>query len=137
MTNGKAIALTRWTFVGKVMSLFFNMLSRLVMLVICCLAFLPRSGSEVTQSCLTLCDPVDCSPPGSSVHGILHARVLDWVAISFTFPKCLTGNWTVHSSVHQIVCDDAIKYITFSEGSKLWFGEEEGVRRGSSRERRL
>ena len=34
--------------------------------------------------CLTLCDPVDCSPPGSSVHGILQARVLEWVAISFS-----------------------------------------------------
>ena len=40
--------------------------------------------SEVTQSCLTLCDPVDCSPPGSSVHGILQARILEWVAISFS-----------------------------------------------------
>ena len=38
--------------------------------------------SEVAQSCLTLCDPVDCSPPGSSVHGILQARILEWVAIS-------------------------------------------------------
>ena len=36
------------------------------------------------QSCLTLCDPVDCSPPGSSVHGILQARILEWVAISFS-----------------------------------------------------
>ena len=40
--------------------------------------------SEVTQSCPTLCDPVDCSPPGSSVHGILQARILEWVAISFS-----------------------------------------------------
>ena len=40
--------------------------------------------SEVTQSCLTLCDPMDCSLPGSSVHGILQARVLEWVAISFS-----------------------------------------------------
>ena len=39
---------------------------------------------EVTQSCPTLCDPVDCSPPGSSVHGILQARILEWVAISFS-----------------------------------------------------
>ena len=38
----------------------------------------------VTQSCLTLCDPVDCSPPGSSVHGILQARTLQWAAISFS-----------------------------------------------------
>ena len=37
----------------------------------------------VAQSCLTLCDPVDCSPPGSSVHGILQARILEQVAISF------------------------------------------------------
>ena len=34
------------------------------------------------QSCLTLCDPMDCSPPGSSVHGILQARVLEWVFLS-------------------------------------------------------
>ena len=38
----------------------------------------------VPQSCLTLCDPMDCSPPGSSVHGILQARILKWVAISFS-----------------------------------------------------
>ena len=35
----------------------------------------------VSQSCPTLCDPVDCSPPGSSVHGILQARILEWVAV--------------------------------------------------------
>ena len=40
--------------------------------------------SEVTQLCPTLCDPVDYSPPGSSVHGILQARILEWVAISFS-----------------------------------------------------
>ena len=43
-----------------------------------------QSESEVAQSCLTLCDPVDCSPPGSTVHGILQARILEWVAISFS-----------------------------------------------------
>ena len=37
----------------------------------------------VTQSCLTLCDAMDCSPPGSSVHGIPQARILEWVAISY------------------------------------------------------
>ena len=40
--------------------------------------------SEVAQSCLTFCDPMDCSLPGSSVHGIFQARVLEWVAISFS-----------------------------------------------------
>ena len=38
----------------------------------------------VTQSCPTLCDPMNCGPPGSSVHGILQARILEWVAISFS-----------------------------------------------------
>ena len=38
----------------------------------------------VTQLYLTLCNPMDCSPPGSSVHGILQARILEWVAISFS-----------------------------------------------------
>ena len=38
----------------------------------------------VTQSCLTLCDPMDCTPPGSSVHGIFQARILECVAISFS-----------------------------------------------------
>ena len=38
----------------------------------------------VDQLCPTLCDPMDCSPPGFSVHGILQARILEWVAISFS-----------------------------------------------------
>ena len=37
-----------------------------------------------SQSCLTLCNPMDCSPPGFSVHGILQARILEWVAIPFS-----------------------------------------------------
>ena len=41
-------------------------------------------SSEVAQSCPTLCDPMDYSPPGSSIHGILQTRVLEWVAISFS-----------------------------------------------------
>ena len=43
-----------------------------------------KSKSEVAQSCPTLCDPMDCSLPGSSVHGIFQARVLEWGAISFS-----------------------------------------------------
>ena len=39
--------------------------------------------SEVDQGCLTLCDPMDCSLPGSSIQGIFQARILQWVAISF------------------------------------------------------
>ena len=43
-----------------------------------------ESGSEITQLCPTLCDPMECSLPGSSVHGIFQARILEWVAISFS-----------------------------------------------------
>ena len=43
-----------------------------------------KSESEVTQSCLTLSDPMDCRLPGSSVHGIFQARVLEWGAIAFS-----------------------------------------------------
>ena len=43
-----------------------------------------KSESEVTQSCLTLRDPMDCSLPGSSIHGIFQARVLEWGAIVFS-----------------------------------------------------
>ena len=43
-----------------------------------------KSGSEVAQSCPTPSDRMDCSPPGSSVHGIFQARVLEWVAIAFS-----------------------------------------------------
>ena len=77
------------------MSLLFNMLSRLV------IAFLPRSKyfnfvaavntcsdflllPKSLQSCPTLCDPIEGSLPGSAVPGILQARTLDWVAISFS-----------------------------------------------------
>ena len=43
-----------------------------------------KSESEVAQSCPTLSDPMDCSLPGSSIHGIFQARVLEWVAIAFS-----------------------------------------------------
>jgi len=43
-----------------------------------------KSESEVAQSCLTLRNPMDCSPPGSCTHGIFQARVLEWGAIAFS-----------------------------------------------------
>ena len=81
MTTGKTIALTRQTFVGKAMSLLFNMLTRLV------IAFLKwavaAAAAKSLQSYPTLCNLIDGSPPGSSVPGILQARTPEWVAISF------------------------------------------------------
>ena len=48
----------------------------------------------VAQSCLTICNPMDCIPPGSSVHGILQARILEWVAIPFSKGSSQPSNWT-------------------------------------------
>ena len=45
---------------------------------------LSRMDAKSLRLCLTLCNPMDCSPPGSSVHGILQARILKWVAIFFS-----------------------------------------------------
>ena len=49
--------------------------------------FLPIQFSSVTQSCPTLSDPMDCSLPGSSAHGIFQARVLEWGAIASSKPR--------------------------------------------------
>ena len=46
-----------------------------------------KSESEVAQSCLTFSNPMDYSPPGSSIHGIFQARVLEWDAIAFSIGK--------------------------------------------------
>jgi len=51
-----------------------------------------KSESEVTQSCLTLSNSMDCSLPGSSVHGIFQARVLEWGAIAFSREAPLTSH---------------------------------------------
>ena len=53
-----------------------------------------RKESEVTQLCLTLCNPMDCSLPGSSVHGIFQARILECVAISFSRRFSRPKDWT-------------------------------------------
>ena len=71
MTTGTTTALTRWTYVDKIMSLFLNMLPA-------------AATAKSLQSCPTLGDPIDGSPPGSPVPGILQARTLEWVAISFS-----------------------------------------------------
>ena len=58
-----------------------------------------ESESEVTQSCPTLRDPMDCCPPGSSIHGIFQARVLEWVAISFSRRSSQPRDWTQVSRI--------------------------------------
>ena len=54
---------------------------------------------KVAQSCLTVCAPVDCNLPGSSVHGVLQARILEWVAIPFSRGSSHPRNWTQVSRI--------------------------------------
>ena len=62
-----------------------------------------RSESEVAQSCLTLSNPMDFSLPGSSVHGICQARVLEWGAIAFPYTQ-LSLVMSMHVYLHDYVC---------------------------------
>ena len=58
-------------------------------------------GCSVTQTCLTFWDLLDCTPPGSSVHGISQARILEWVAISFSRVSSRPRNWTCVSCIDR------------------------------------
>ena len=53
----------------------------------------------VAQLCPTLCDPMDCSPPGSSVYGILQAGILEWAAIAFSRGSSRPRDWTQVSCI--------------------------------------
>ena len=57
-----------------------------------------KSQSEVAEPCPTLSDPMDCGPPGSSVHGIFQARVLEWAAIAFS-KKIELGHTKMHPGI--------------------------------------
>ena len=92
---------------------------------------------KVTQSCLTLCDPIDCSPPGSSVHGILQARILEWLAIPFsrgsswlrnqTQVSCFVGTFfAVWATRHYLCVYWRTKNISISlfyavKSWRMWF----------------
>ena len=67
--------------------------------LVCTAVKVKAAAAKSLQSCPTLCDPVDCSPPGSSVHGILQARVLEWGAIAFS------GRSRRHTVILYFSCD--------------------------------
>ena len=95
-------------------------------------SFQSTAAAELLQSCPTLCNPMDSSPPGSSVPGILQARILEWVAISF-FNACLHAKSLqacpnlcdpmygspAGSSVHGILQARILEWValSFSRGS--------------------
>ena len=62
-----------------------------------------KPTSEVAQSCPTLCDPMDCNLPGSSIHGIFQAKVLEWVAIFFFRESSWPRDWTQVSRIRFTV----------------------------------
>ena len=62
----------------------------------------------VAQSCLTLCDPMDCNPPGSSVHGISQAKVLEWVAISYSKRSSWPRGQTQVSCIGRRILESAL-----------------------------
>ena len=82
-------AIIRTTYVGKIKKQNFHYTQRTAWYTIVAQSFVVELISKltvclVTQSYPTLWDPLDCSPPGSSVHWISQARILEWVAISFS-----------------------------------------------------
>ena len=79
-----------------------------------------KSGSEVAQSCPTLSDPMDCGPPGSSVHGIFQARVLEWGAIAFSMYTLLYLKWMINQDLVYSTGNSAQCYVV------AWMGWEFG-----------
>ena len=88
-----------------------------------CCAHLPSTSICIyvlaPQSRLTLCDPMGCSPPGSSVHGILQARILEWVAIPFSrgSSKLRDQTWSTVLQVHPLLSEPPGKPIHLYKNS--------------------
>ena len=77
--------------------------------------------NEVAQSCPTLCDPMDCCPPGSSVHGIFQAIVLEWIVISFSSGSSQPKDWTqVSGIVYRRFTIWATREVLWRRNQKLY-----------------
>ena len=79
-----------------------------------CVCACARTHVKLLQLCPTLCNTMDCSPPGSSVHDILQARILEWVAIPFSRGSSPPRYWT------WVSCT-AAKFLTLWAARKAWF----------------
>ena len=74
------------------------------------------SDSEIAQLCPTLCDPMDSSPPGSSVHGIFQARILEWVALSFSIYKTFWKRQNYRDQIRSVVARGwGVKWLIIKE----------------------
>ena len=78
-----------------------------------------KSETQVTQSCLTLGDPTDCSLPGSSAHGIFQARVLEWGAIAFS-PKFYKSSFNIATQEAHHTCT-VVSTVLWKESNKAGF----------------
>ena len=74
-----------------------------------------KSACEVPQSCPNLTDPMDCSLPGSSIHGIFQARVLEWGAIAFSIPS----SYPIKNSPYLRNCQPLVRAIYSPKSHKL------------------
>ena len=84
-----------------------------------------KSESEVAQSCPTLRDPMDCSLPGSSVHGIFQARVLEWGAVAFSNVKSSTIY--ISNLQAKLEADHNVSFFLVIRKilrKKVWFSEK-------------
>ena len=73
------------------------------MIIYICIYMYAAAAAKSLQSCPTLCDPIDGSPPGSSIHGIFQGRVLEWGAVAFSDIHVYT-NIYFYNIVYYIVC---------------------------------
>ena len=76
-----------------------------------------KSESEVVQSCPTVPDPMDCIPPGSSIHGLFQARVLEWVAVPFSV--CVYREVQISSDCEVIL---QVMHYIFSDIAIIRYG---------------
>ena len=90
--------LSDWTELNYLLATVYNYMANKSVVI-------KRLGScSVSKSCPILCNPMDCSPPGSSVHGILQARILEWVAISFSRGSSQFRERTQTQVLHCVSC---------------------------------
>ena len=88
-------------------------------------SYQPTTATMSLQLCMTFCNPIDCSPPGSSDHRILQARILEWVAISSSRGSSWPRGWTHISHVSCI--GRWILYHQATGGYCIWNLKDEGV----------
>ena len=77
-----------------------------------------KSENEVAQSCPTLCDPVDCRPSGSSVYGILQARILEWVAIALSRERHYFADKGPYSQSYDFLPEGKIEKGTMGKAER-------------------